>query len=243
MSALVSAELLKLRTTRTALGFLIATVLLTLLAGAATFATTDVRSPHDLQQAFSGAGITGLLLLILGIVATTGEYRHRTITGALLVTPDRRRFLVGKLIAYLLTGAVLGAVAIAVTIVPGLIWFSIRDQPIDLLSAGDYVLIVLRGIGLCALSGSVGVAIGMLVRNQIAAVVGLLLYLFIVETLIGVASEDVAKFMLGAVQSTLDGNGAPPHALAPGVAALVLAGWVVLLAAAGMALDQRRDVT
>ena len=43
VTALVTAELLKLRTTRTAIGFLIATVLLTLLIQIVTFATDGHR--------------------------------------------------------------------------------------------------------------------------------------------------------------------------------------------------------
>ena len=132
MTALVSAELLKLRTTRTALGFFVVTVLLTLLLYGAGFATTEINSAQDVENAFNGAGIATVLLLILGIVATTGEYRHRTITGSLLATPDRRRYLASKLIAYLLTGATLGALAIVVVMVVGLPWLAARDQPTDL---------------------------------------------------------------------------------------------------------------
>ena len=96
MSALLSSELLKLRTTRTAFGFLVATVLLTLGVGAATFATIDVSNEQDLKDALARAGFVAALLLVLGIVASTGEYRHGTITSSLLVSPDRLRFLASK---------------------------------------------------------------------------------------------------------------------------------------------------
>ena len=59
MSALVSSELLKLRTTRTAFGFLVATVLLTVGIGAATFATITVTGKEDLEDALAGRGIRG----------------------------------------------------------------------------------------------------------------------------------------------------------------------------------------
>jgi hypothetical protein len=243
VTALVNAELLKLRTTRTAIGFLIATVLLTLLIQGVTFATADIRTAGDLRESIAGAGAAALLLLILGIVATTGEYRHRTITGSLLVTPDRRRFLASKMLAYIVTGAVLGLVAMLVTLVAGLIWLSIRDQPTDLLPAGDYALMVLRGVAVAALSGAVGVAIGAIVRNQVLAVVGLLVYLFMVESAISLLSDDVYDFMIGQTQSSLAGSGAVGDALAPGVSGLVLAGWALLLGVIGIVLEDRRDVT
>jgi ABC-2 type transport system permease protein len=243
MTALVNAELLKLRTTRTAIGFLIATVLLTLLFQGATFATADIRDAGDLREAIAGAGGAALLLLILGIVATTGEYRHRTITGSLLVTPDRWRFLTSKVLAYVVTGAVLGLVAMAVTILAGLIWLGIRDQPTDLLSAGDYLLMVARGVAVAALSGAIGVAIGAIVRNQVIAVVAVLVYLFVVEGVISLISEDVYDFLLGQTQSSLAGSGQVGEALSPGLSGLVLLGWALALGAIGGLLEDRRDVT
>ena len=101
MTALLSSELLKLRTTRTAFGFLVATVLLTVGIGAATFATITVTGKEDLEDALAGAGFVSALLLVLGIVAATGEYRHGTITSSLLASPVRTRFLSAKVLAYL----------------------------------------------------------------------------------------------------------------------------------------------
>jgi ABC-2 type transport system permease protein len=244
VTALVSAELLKLRTTRTAIGFLIATVLLTLLFQGVTFATEDIRTADDLRQTIAGAGMAALLLLILGIVATTGEYRHRTITGSLLVTPDRRRLLLSKTLAYMLTGAFLGLVAMIVAIGVGLIWLGIRDQPTDLISAGDYAVMALRGIAATAISGAIGVAIGAIVRNQVLAVVGLLVYLFVVEGLVSLVSDDVYDFMIGQTQASLLGTGqVGDEWLAPGIAGLVYLGWAVLLLVIGALLEERRDVT
>jgi ABC-2 type transport system permease protein len=243
MAGLVSAELLKLRTTRTAFGFFAITVLLTLVLHGLGFALNDIRSERDLEDAFNAAGIATILLLILGIVATTGEYRHRTITGALLATPDRRRFLVSKLIAYVITGAVLGATAIAVAMAVGFPWLAVRDQPTDLLTTGDYLLLALRGIGAAALSGAIGAAIGAIVRNQVGAVVGILIYLFIAEPSISLIDDRVVDYTLGQSQSALVGGSLAEDSLAPGWAALVYIGWTLLLAVIGIVLEQRRDVT
>ena len=218
-------------------------MLLTLLLHGAGFATSDITSEQDLEDAFNGAGIATILLLILGIVATTGEYRHRTITGSLLATPDRRRYLAAKLIAYVITGAALGIVAIAVAMAVGFPWLAARDQPTDLISTGDYVVLALRGILAAALSGAIGVAIGAIVRNQVAAVVGILIYLFVAEPVVGVIYEDAMDYTLGQSQSALVGGSFSEGLLAPGWAALVYCGWALLLAVVGAALEQRRDVT
>lgn len=61
------------------------------------------------------ADTSSLFVLVLGIVGITGEWRHRTIAGALLAAPDRLRFLAAKLLAYAVAGLVLSlAVSLAV---------------------------------------------------------------------------------------------------------------------------------
>jgi ABC-2 type transport system permease protein len=242
VSALVSAELLKLRTTRTALGFLTAIVLLTLLVHAVTFATSDFVTQDDVESALSGAGVAAALLLVLGIVGTTGEYRHGTITSSLLGTPERRRLVVAKLLAYLIAGALLGVAAIAVTFAVGIPWLSARDAPVDLLGAGDYLELAARGTALAALSGALGVAIGAIVRNQVAAVVGTLVYLFVLEPVVGVLSSEAAAYTMGGAQTAL-GAGDLDDALDPLAAGLVLTGWALLLGALGALLEEQRDVT
>jgi ABC-2 type transport system permease protein len=242
VSALVSAELLKLRTTRTALGFLTAIVLLTLAVDAASFATGDFNTKEDIESALSGASVGAALLLILGIVGTTGEYRHGTITSSLLATPERRRLLAAKLLAYLIAGAVLGVAAIAVTYAVGIPWLSARDAPLDLLGFGDYVGLAARNTVLAALSGAVGVGIGAIVRNQVAAVVGTLVYLFVLEPVVGVISSELAAYTMGGAQSAL-GAAELDDALDPLAAGLVLMGWALLLGALGALLEEQRDVT
>lgn len=242
MRALLGAELLKLRTTRTAFWFLVAIVLLTLGADAAEFATIEVHTEEQLKRSLSGgAGITALLLLVLGIVATTGEHRHGTITSSLLASPDRRRFIAAKVVAYLVTGAVLGAVAMVVTLAAGVPWLSIRDAPVDLLGAGDYVELFARGVAVAALLGAIGVGIGAIVRNQVVALVGTLLYLFVLEPLVGLLSTDVAGYLIGGTTGSLTGDPGE-DGIAPLAAALMLGAWAVVLGAAGAELEERRDV-
>jgi ABC-2 type transport system permease protein len=241
VSSLVSAEFLKLRTTRTAYGFLAAIVLLTLGVVAANSANVDLGTKEDLEEALSGAGIAAALLLVLGIVATTGEHRHGTITSSLLASPDRRRLVGAKVIAYFLTGALLGIAAVLATFAVAVPWLSARDAPLDLLDAGDYLGLFVEGVAVSALSGAVGVGIGAIVRNQVAAVVGTLIYLFVLEPVIGVISSDVAAYTLGGSQSAL--TAAPVEdALDPLVGGLVLAAWALGLSLAGAELEERRDV-
>ena len=239
MRALVGAEFLKLRTTRTAYGFLAGTVLLTLGAQAATYATADFPTKEDVERALAGAGVAAALLLVLGIVATTGEHRHGTITSSLLASPDRRRLVAAKLLAYLVTGAILGAAAMAVTIAAGVPWLSARDAPLELLDTGDYLSLTAQGIAAAALSGDRGG--GRRGRaKQVAAVVGALVYLFVLQPVVGLLSSQVTAFTIGGTQGAL--TGAPGEDVLGLAAGLVLAAWALAPSAVGAELEERRDV-
>jgi hypothetical protein len=71
-----------------------------------------------------------------------------------------------RLVAYLITGAILGAAAMAVTIAAGVPWLSARDAPLELLDAGDYLSLTAQGIAAAALSRAIAVGIGAVVRNR-----------------------------------------------------------------------------
>ena len=64
-------------------------------------ALPDVGTSAYEQAAFRrGAANATVLLLILGIIGMTQEYRHRTATPTFLVTPRRGRVVAAKLLAY-----------------------------------------------------------------------------------------------------------------------------------------------
>jgi ABC-2 type transport system permease protein len=246
VSALVSAELLKLRTTRTAFGFLMAIVLLTLAVNAANFATSDFIDEEDLESALAGTGVAAAFLMILGIVGTTGEYRHGTITSTLLGTPERNRVVVAKILAYLIAGAVLGAAALVVTLAVGIPWLSARDAPLELLGAGDYLELVARGIALAALSGALGVGIGAIVRNQVGAIVGSLVYIFVLEsllTLIPGVDDFITKYGLGGVSNALFGATMTDDQLGQVAGGLLFAAYCAVFIAIGIFAMKDRDVT
>jgi ABC-2 type transport system permease protein len=145
------------------------------------------------------------------------------------------------LIAYFLTGALLGLAAVLATFAVAVPWLSARDAPLDLLDAGDYLALLGEGVAVSALSGAIGVGIGAIVRNQVAAVVGTLIYLFVLEPVLGVVSSEVAAYTIGGSQSAL--TAAPiEDALEPLAAGLVLAGWALVLGLVGAEAEERRDV-
>ena len=93
-----------------------------------------------------------------------------------------------------------------------------------------------------ALSAMLGVGIGVLVRNQVAAVVGTLVWFFIVEPLITLVSDQAYKYTISQSASAVAGTQGSDY-LSFGLAVLVLAGWAALFVAVGAFVDGRRDVT
>ena len=110
MTALVRAELLKLRTLRSTAWAAAALLVITVLTG--TLAMGDAgekgyRTPDQLRETVIAIGYTAVFfMVVLGAVAAAGEYRHRTISQRFLVSPDRGRVLAAKLAAFGLVGFV-----------------------------------------------------------------------------------------------------------------------------------------
>ena len=73
MSALIRAELLKLRTTRTALGYAAAATILTLVFIIITITSSDLRTVGDERNALAvGSGLSAVLLLF-GVVGSAAS--------------------------------------------------------------------------------------------------------------------------------------------------------------------------
>jgi ABC-2 type transport system permease protein len=249
MTRLVHAELLKLRTTRTA------RVLLALAAAgtAALVAVVLLLAGRPGQPALGEDALRQLLLvpaqpltvaaLVLGILGMAGELRHGTATPTFLVTPGRGRVLAAKLAAAALTGLAMALASSAAVLAVGLPWLRARGIDVALADPGAAA----RAAGLAAavaLFAVLGTGLAALLRNQVAAlVVGLLWWSQGVErVLAGLLQQPGLERWLpmgAAAALTRPGGGTLPM----WVGALVLAGYGLLLALLGGRLLARRDLT
>jgi ABC-2 type transport system permease protein len=243
MTRLVSSELFKLRTTRTfyglvggALGLVLAIVIL--VSALVSFSSSD----RPLNDMMGVAGLVQAFVLVLGILSVTSEFRHGTITPSLLVVPDRVKLVLAKLLASVLTGLVLGLVAtgLVALIVKGI--GSVRDYD----TSGDVLKLVVGGTLATALYAALGVGLGALVRNQVGAIVGSLVYLFVIEALVGIIpglDDFVPKYGLGGVSNGLSGTDNGSEVLGQLPAGLLFAAYCAVFLVAGLALMRRRDIT
>jgi ABC-type transport system involved in multi-copper enzyme maturation permease subunit len=248
MSAFVRAELLKVRTTRGWWAYLIVIVLITGIgaAGQVGSATAEERETVGfMTDLVETVGLAGLLALILGITIVTNEFRHGTITPTFLATPRRGLVVGAKSIATTLVSLGFALLALLVVVAVAYPWLTIVDASIDV--DGEAATRLAQQLLSIALSGLMGVAIGLVVHNQVAALVGTLVWVFVVENLLwGLFAlldvEDAVMYLPFRALDATGGSGGE-QALSYGAAVVVSIVWIALLGAAGTARTLRRDIT
>jgi hypothetical protein len=246
MSALLRAELLKLRTTRTFVAMAAATLATSLLLVGLVCLLTEPTEGSVLTDVYT-TDTSVLFILMLAIVGITGEWRHRTIAGSLLVSPDRVRFLAAKTVAFAAAGLVLSLVVSAAVALVGTAILVGRDLPVP--GFGEVLGQMLHNAIPAALLGAFGVGIGALVRNQVVAIVGALVLLFVVEPTLTALVPNVGRFgPFNALPSAAQDVPAEVAGfeegvlIAPGLAVMAMLVWIGAAAAAGAVLLRRRDV-
>jgi ABC-2 type transport system permease protein len=245
MTRLAGAEILKLRTVRStwilvgsALGLVALGVSLTI--GLHEDGTSFTE--RDVADLFSTAGFVILIWLILGVLAFTGEFRHGTAAQTFIVTPRRERVLAAKLSAYALAGLLGAVLALGLAAAIALPWLAVLDVNVDL-GDRDLRVVVLGVCAQAALWAALGVAVGAIVRNQVGAVVGVLVWLFVVEPLVFGLYPKVGKFLVGPASDAFAQPGPSDDALSRAAGALVSVGWLAALIVLAAVLLRRRDVT
>ncbi len=246
MRRVVSAELAKVFSTRMwwglllgALGLVALTVVLTIYSSGQPGAiSTD--TPEGVRNVVAGIGSAYLFTLVLGIIGMAGEYRHQTITASLLATPRRWLLVAGKLVAHAVVGFLYAVVSVAVGLALALPLLAARDADLGALDLPVQIGGLLAGITLYAV---IGVAIGALVRNQVAAIIGALIWVMILEGLLVNLLPEVGKWLPGGAANAMLQTAVIRGELLPvwAGAALFLA-YAAALALAATLTTVRRDV-
>lgn len=245
MSALIRAELLKLRTTRTTwalLGSALVIVVGVLILVLAFFDRGSSVNDSDLGELFSLTAIADLLVLSLGIVGAAGEFRHGTVTASFLVTPERWPVIVAKAIAYALAAFAYAIATLLVTLLIALPWLALKDASFAL-GGTDWIQPVAGRVLYAMLTAALGVGIGTLFRNQAAALVTALVVLLAVEPALGALSDVIATYGPSGSSLAMFGGGFGEDTLPFGAGALVYAAYGVVFIAAGIAVLLKRDVS
>ena len=249
MTRLLRAEALRLRTARSY--WLLAAGAFALIAGwvAPTAAATSFTSGDSPARAtLAIAGLAQTVALLAGVLAVTGEFRHKTITPAVLITPGRTPLLAAKLITLTAAGLVFGLATTGTAAAIALPVLAARHIPASI--SGTQAAAIIAGGGIAtALFAAIGVGVGAIIRNQTGAIIAALALLYVAEPLLGfiphlgTAIQQYGLGGLAAATTHTTGFPASAHLLAQPAAALVLAGYATLALLAGAALLKTRDIT
>mgnify|MGYP003334480809 CR=1 FL=1 len=197
-------------------------------------------------------GVGYVFPLVIGSLAMTTEFRHKTITQSLLVEPDRTRFLLAKLASVVPIGLVAGLLGQGAVVAGGAPLLAAQGHG-AFLGDGDVLSGLALGVVVVALWAVIGVAFGSLVPNQVAAIVVILAFTQFVEPIarLGLGQVDAlagaAAYLPGGAADSLIGasflgSTGTVDLLPRWAAALVLVGYAAGFAVIGRLTTLRRDI-
>jgi ABC-2 type transport system permease protein len=194
--------------------------------------------------------------LLLGTLAVTGEFRHQTLTPTFLATPRRGRVLAAKLVVMAIFGGLYGVVAVIAAVGPGAAILSIDG--VTGLDDSESWLMFARIVLAMALWAIIGVGVGALIPNQVAAIVVVLAFTQFIEPILRTVAAvvdwaaQVGSYLPGAAGDTLAGASIfTAMGMAAGDApalewwhgGLLLLAYALVATIIGYAVSWRRDVT
>ena len=238
------SEFRKMRSTRTNLGLLvgmIALILLILLTIGLTGTSSDLAGHDHQHQVFSVGTQAALFATLIGVMAITSEFRHGTIRSTFVVTPRRGRVIGAKVISSLLMGLVFGALAVGLSFGVGYAVLAARGQHLAL-GTSHILLLALGTIAMTALWAALGVGLGAVVKNQVFAIIALIVWTGVVNPILDSAVPGAGRFTPIAASASLTADPAT-YLLSPLNGGLLLIAYVALFVGAGAMLVARRDVT
>lgn len=272
MGGAITSEIRKVFTTRMwwgmAIGMAILAALMSMLLASliglegSGFTGFDADAAEAVYNAglfpLLGTSLTSLFPLTLGILLVTNEYRHQTITGTYLATPKRWVVTAAKLVAVTVVGVVYGVVHVVASVIGGAgVLTLFKDVSSLHLTDGG----VLGSFGIAILATiiwtALGYGFGMLVRNQIAAILIGIGVAFLGQLVLNIVFAIKEwwlpmKLLPGNLTANMLAASAGDPELDPSggastfdqwwVAGLVLFLYAVVLAVIGSILASRRDV-
>jgi len=227
------------------LGLVVLAIAVNVPKAGATNAPVSLDDPGLLAGIVGDSlGVPEVLVVLLGVLAVTQEFRYGTATSTYLGEPRRTRVLVAKGLSLALSSVLITAATLAVSVTVGIAVIRFRDG--DVTARAQFWQMVAAGFVVMAAYGVIGVAVGALVRNQIAAAVGVLVWMLAVERIVLSAFPAVGRWMPGGATYGLLQLGPTMNAdgklLSTSVGGLVLVGYTVAAVALALVVTPRRDV-
>lgn len=192
----------------------------------------------------SVGGLLGIIALCVFAAQTAQEYTYGTLRNLLVRQPGRIRILIGKLISMKIFALILVAIAAVVSISLSYLLSDRAKVSTDLWFTSDGIHEIGKTLLNVTISvvyfGIVGMILGLLLRSPISAISIGVLWILIIENLLGAVKPVFLDWMPGSQLTTIAQGGTPDisysHALTLGTS------YVVIGAIVAAVLFSRRDV-
>ncbi|WP_127841582.1 hypothetical protein [Actinomyces wuliandei] len=141
----------------------------------------DQTAAVAIGYVYSYVGRSGYVLpFLVGVLVSTQMFRHRTVARLVFYGSSRLRMYVNQAVAGLWVSLVVAVVTVfgAVAIIAGVLTLVGEDTA---LGEATYWLMSLRTVAVFLLWTLIGVGLGMLVRNQVAAIATVFVFAILVE--------------------------------------------------------------
>jgi ABC-2 type transport system permease protein len=204
----------------------------------------------------TGESIGAAIMLIFGALSTASEYGWLTVQTILIQKPTRAAVLGGKLLANGITIVLVGLAMFAVTALAAYVVATVDSSS----SAWPTWDVTLKGFGALLLQLAVwtwfGAFLGIAFRSAAAAIGGGLVYLFVVEALLGgllrntPIVKEILKLLPGINGSAMDAafkltvreSGATAQLVSAGHGVVTLLIYLAVFTLLSLLIFQRRDV-
>jgi ABC-2 type transport system permease protein len=244
---LLRSEWLKLWTTRTTwvmlgVALLGEALFAGLYTGLASLAEIEgpPGEPEGLETVATGVGLLLVLILVLGVLTITTEFRHGTSSSTFLASPRRYPVLLAKLGAVMLVGLVAGLAYFMVN--GGLAIALFADRGGNLPAAGDLVSVYAGVVVSYAILAAFGLGVGAIVRNQVGAIIAAIAFFFVLSPLPELLPGSIGDYFPAQAIGSLHGSPEGDANLNQVEGGLVLGAWATGLVAIGTFLICGRDV-
>ena len=258
MGSLLKSEWRKLIYARAHWGLLIAGMFVAGLGTAVTPAILDnpetgfglsLDQTQAVDAVYANAISSYFFAIIIGIMLMSGEFRHGTAVATFLTAPKRGTVLANKLGIAAIGGILVMVISTAAGLAGGWVALSFFPDAADPTSA-VFVNTLLAAVVSGAILGIVGVALGTLIRNQMLAITGALIYLFVIDPILLTLLPDTGKYLpAGLITAMLSLDIDAPEFgidtsayLPPLTAMIVLLGYGAVFAVLAITTSLRRDI-
>jgi hypothetical protein len=201
-------------------------------AGAGLMFALGEQPPNAAMLMAVLGSLVGMLMIAVGVLATAGEWTHRTVQTTFLTVPRRGRVLAAKYAGMALLGAAIAVVVVGTTYAvaavgtgPGFSWQGAAPAAVATVATGAVLTVV-------------GAGIGAAVANAPAALTGTYLVLLVGMSILNGAKPEWGRNVdpLAATFNLIGQDGGRQ-------AVAVLAGWVLVTAVAGAVVTRRRAIS